>query len=138
MDTNQQEPFVVEPDPIKAEFPPTENDRLLAALSYVSQIIIPAAMPIVLLLTPDTRDKSFIRHHAMHSLALLAAAVLYYVAAGMVLVVVSWILPPLACLGGLTLLVPAAAALYGGYKAFRGEFLDIPWVTDFLKRNGWV
>jgi uncharacterized membrane protein len=142
--TENQEPFTLDEEAAAQQqggpTPPafTENERLLSGLSYVSQIILPAVFPVVLLLSEDTRRNAFMRYHAVQSLGLLVATILFYLAAGAVYAVVAAIAPVLLCLLWLIFFVPAAVMLYYGYKAFRGEYVEIPYLTPFMRGNGWL
>jgi uncharacterized membrane protein len=148
MDPNQstenQEPFALDeeaagqPQGGASPSATTENERLLSGLSYVSQIILPAVFPVVLLLSEDTRRNPFMRYHAVQSLGLLVATILFYLAAAVAYAVVAAIAPVLLCLLWMVVFVPAAAMLYYGYKAFRGEYVEVPYLTAFMRSNGWL
>jgi uncharacterized membrane protein len=131
-----QEPFAVEPP--KATSAPSDNDRLLAGLSYVSQIVIPAVFPVILLVSNETKNSPFMRFHAIQSLGVLVASIVYYLAATVVYALVSAVLPLLACILWLLFFVPAVAGLYCGYEAFRGKYLELPWLTQFMRDNHWL
>lgn len=136
--TPAEEPFQIN-EPAGPQAPSAgENERLLAGLSYVSQIILPAVLPVVLLVSQDTKNSRFLRYHAIQSVAVLIASIVYYLAATVAYAVVSAVLPCLGCILWLLFLVPAAAMVYLGYKAFRGDYVEIPWFTAFLRRNAWL
>lgn len=116
----------------------TETERLLAGLSYVSQVLVPGVLPAILLLGEDGRRSGFLRYHAVHSLALLVATVLYYIAATMVFIVVGSAATVLLCVLWILFLPPVAVLAYYGYQAFRGRREVIPWLTDLLRRYGWL
>lgn len=133
-----QEPFSVD-EPIDAPASGaalSDNERLLGGLSYVSQIVIPALLPVILLVSQETKRSPFLRYHAVQSLALLVASVLYYLAALLVNVLVSAIASCLVCVLWMLYLFPIALLLYCGWKSFRGEYVEIPWLTSFLKDSG--
>jgi uncharacterized membrane protein len=130
------EPFAVEPP--KAASAPSDNDRLLAGLSYVSQIVIPAVFPVILLASNETKNSPFMRFHAIQSLGVLVASIVYYLAATVAYALVSAVIPPLACVLWLLFLVPTAAGLYCGFEAFRGKYLELPWLTQFMRDNHWL
>ena len=100
-----------------------ENNRLLAALSYVF-----GPVGLVLLFSDAARLHPFQRYHAAHG-----------VATNVVLG---------AAMGGLTLftaglgacLVPAAYVplFYLAYRAFHGEWFTLPVITDFCRELGWL
>jgi len=140
----QQEPFGV--DEPQGPRPPamTDNDRLLAGLSYLSQLVVPAVMPVVLMLTDETKAKSissrsdFVRFHAVHGLALFVAAVIYELAAVIVFAILGAIAPFLTCVAWLLFLAPVAVLIYYGVLAFQGRRTEIPWLTQFLRDNNWL
>ena len=115
--------------------PPDSNDKILAGLSYVSQIILPAVLPAILLLTGEGKRSSFIRHHAVQSLGLLVATVLYEILMGILFVVVSALVPCLACGIWIIFLLPLVPAIYYGWLAFQGQYVNIPWLTHFMTKN---
>jgi len=134
-----QEPFGLEEERApEADLSPTENDRLLAGLSYLSQILIPAVFPVILLLTEDTKKRRFLRFHSIQSLGLLVATIIYYLAAVVVQAVIGAVLPFLLCLTWVLFLVPAGALCYYAYQSFTGKYAEVPWLTDFMRGNGWL
>jgi uncharacterized membrane protein len=140
----QQEPFGV--DEPQGPRPPstTDNDRLLAGLSYLSQLVVPAVLPVILMLTDETKAKctsfrsDFVRFHAVHGLALFVAAVIYELAAVIVFAIIGAIAPFLACLTWILFLAPFAVLIYYGVLAFQGKRTEIPWLTQFLRDNNWL
>jgi hypothetical protein len=46
------------------------DDRLIALLSYVTQLLLPVIMPIIVLLSESSKKRPFQRYHAVQSLAL--------------------------------------------------------------------
>lgn len=130
---NQPSPSGAEPFALQQ--PPDSNDKILAGLSYVSQIVLPAVLPTVLLLTGESKRSPFIRHHAIQSLALLVATILYEILAGIVFVVVGALVPCFACGVWLIFLLPLVPIVYYGWQSFQGQYVDIPWLTRFLKQN---
>ena len=115
------------------------NEKALAGLSYISQMFVPGVMPVILLLTEDTSRDPFVRYHAVQSLALLIASILYELAAAVV-----WILGNAitgGCLGCVLWTLPffpVVPLVYYGWKAFEGESPEIPYLTAFLRDNGWL
>jgi uncharacterized membrane protein len=118
--------------------PVTENEKLLSGLSYVSQPFLPAVLPVVLLLTDEGKRSAFIKHHAVHSLALLVAAVVFEIAAFIVWLVGTAVTGGLCCLLWLIFLLPIVPFVYYGIEAFQGKRVDVPYLTDFLKQNSWL
>ena len=98
----------------------SSDDRLWAALGYVFSPLI----PIIMLLVEDKKNRPFIRYHAVQSLAV--GVVLFIVVS--VLAVITF-----GCSGILWFIM-----LYWAYKSYKGEYVTIPVVSDFIKNQGWV
>ncbi len=99
---------------------PTSDDKLWAALSYIFSPLV----PIILLLMEEKKARPFIKYHAVQSLA-----------AGIVLLIVIPILAVVTfgCGSVLWLIM-----FYWAYKAYQGEMVTIPMLTDFIKNQNWV
>jgi uncharacterized protein len=98
----------------------TQDDRLLAALAYVFSPIV----PVILMFMEDKKNRPFIRAHNAQALAV-----------GIVMII---LVPILAAVtfgcGSLIWII----MLYWGYKAYQGQYVNIPVVTDFIKNQGWA
>jgi uncharacterized membrane protein len=132
-----QQPFGIEETPGTGSVPPalpSENDKLLAGLSYISQFILPVILPAILLLSEDTKRNPFVRHHAVQSLALFFAAVVFEIVA----VILNAVLFFLACILWVLFLLPVVPFIYYGILAFQGKYVEIPYLTKFLKQNKWL
>ena len=117
---------------------PSDTNRLLAGLCHVSQIVLPAVLPVILLVIEETKGDAFLRHHAIHSLGLLLASVVYYAAAAIVYVAGSAVVPCLTCVLWGIFLLPPAILIYYGVLAFQGKEIEVPWLTEFLQRSDWL
>lgn len=102
----------------------TSDDRLWAALAYVFTPI----SPIIILLLESKNSRSFIRAHN-------SQALVWGIFNGVVGTLVSSVL--FFCLGLPTILI-WLIGVYWGYKAYQGEFVTIPVITDFVKNQGWA
>lgn len=100
----------------------TSDDKLWAALAYVFTPLI----PIIILLLEEKKDRPFIRAHNMQA---LVWGVVFYI----IVTVTSFALIGL-CLWPLGVLL----SLYWAYKAYQGEILEIPVLTNFVKNQGWT
>lgn len=118
--------------------PVSDNERTLAGLAYVSQFLLPAVMPVVLLLSDEGKRSDFVRFHSIHSLALLVVSVVYELLAAIIVLIVGAVFPCLLVLAWTLFFVPAVPLLYYGVKAFRGERKEMPYLTDFLRTNNWL
>ncbi len=118
---------------------PTSDDKLWAALSYVSQFIVPIIVPALLLLSETNRQRAFQKYHAVHSLALLAVAVLYELAAFIVYTLLSAVSAGcLACILWPVFLLPVAVLVYYAYLAYQGRYFEVPYLTRFLREQHWL
>ena len=136
------EPFGLddqEVTPAPPAMPPiSENEKLLSGLSYVSQPFLPAVLPIVLLLTDEAKRSAFVKYHAVHSLALMIATVIFEIAATIIWVIGTAIAGALCCVLWAIFLVPLVPLIYYGIEAFQGKYVGIPYLTKLLKDNAWV
>ena len=95
-------------------------------------------LPVILLLSEQTKKSVFVRYHAVHSLALLLASIVYELVIGVVVLIVTLIIPCLAAITWLLFLVPIAPFVYYGILALQGQNKEVPWLTQFLKNNHWA
>jgi uncharacterized protein len=94
----------------------TSDDKLWALLSL---LIWPVA--VVVLLMDDKKARPFIKYNAVLSLALaVVLAVVGTITAGCLLVV-----------GGIYV-------IYLAIMAYQGQWVNVPVLTDFIKKQGWV
>ncbi len=123
----------------------TNDDRLIAMLAYITQLIVPLAMPIIILISESGKRRPFQRYHAVQSLALsllligLVGAASFGIGlmqfvpvVGVVLLVISLCLSPIAAL------ITLATVVYYGAQAYRGRRFAIPGLTSFLRDQGWL
>lgn len=98
----------------------SSDDKLWSALAYVFSPFI----PVILLLMEDKKNRPFIRFHAVQSLAV-----------GVVLIIAVPIIATLTLgCGSLLWFI----MFYWAYKAYQGEMVQIPVITDFIKNQRWV
>jgi uncharacterized membrane protein len=94
----------------------TDDDKLWALLSW---LFWPIA--IIVLLMEEKKDRPFIRYHAIQSLVLAVI--------GIVVGTITF-----GCVAILWFVYIIVLAI----KAYQGEWVTIPLVTDFCKNQGWV
>jgi uncharacterized membrane protein len=100
----------------------TQDDKLWALLSYIFSPIV----PIIVLLMEEKKARPFIKFHAVQALILgLVMDVLY--------LVLGWVIVGL-CLG----LAIYVYMIVIGVKAYGGETMTVPVVTDMIKKNNWA
>jgi uncharacterized membrane protein len=102
----------------------TENDKLMAALCYPIAIV----MSIIILISEPMKSRPFQKYHAVQALVLW--------------VVIFIVLFIIGCLtfgiGFFLYIVAWLAILWPAYKAYKGELFEVPVVTNFMKKQGWV
>ena len=100
----------------------TQDDKLWALLSYIFSPIV----PIIVLLMDEKKARPYIKYHAVMALILgLVMDVLY--------LVLGWVFVGL-CLG----LALYIYMIVIGVKAYGGETMVVPLVTDMIKKNNWA
>ena len=98
----------------------TSDDKLWAGLAYVFSPFV----PILLLLLEDKKDRPYIKAHNVQ--ALVTGAIL-------AIIVPFLAVFTLGCGSFIWLIM-----LYWGYKAYQGEMVNIPVISDFVKNQGWA
>ena len=98
----------------------TDNDKLMAAICYPISFIVSA----VILLSESMKVRPFQKFHAVQAIAF-----------DVVLWVIVVILAPFTC--GLSFFL-WLATFWPAYKAYKGEYVEIPVITDFIRKQGWV
>ena len=98
-----------------------DQDKLMAALSYPIGIVA-----LVILLVEDMKNRPFQKYHAVQSLAINVIIIVLSIVLGWTVI--------LACVPLLLWLV----TFYWAFKAYQGEYFEIPMVTNFIKGQGWV
>jgi uncharacterized protein len=98
----------------------TDNDRLWAALAWIPVSPMWPLFAVLALLLEDTRDRPFIRYHAIVSIVL-----------GLALIPVAIV--TLGC-GAIVYLV----FFWWAFEAYNGRVVEIPVISDWVRRQGWV
>ncbi|MBM3152429.1 MAG: DUF4870 domain-containing protein [Chloroflexi bacterium] len=100
----------------------TSDDKLWALLGYIFSPLI----PLIMLLMEDKKSRPFIKFHAVQAIVLGIIQLVFYMVLG-------WIFIGL-CLG----LALFSYMIYLGVKAYNGEYVEVPGVTNFIKNQNWV
>jgi len=120
----------------------TQNDKLMAAISYPI-----ALLAIIILLVESMKVRAFQKYHAIQALAAnIALWIIVGIGGCLVTFILGIITTPVggiggfvgACLWPLLLIVGLILLLYWAYQAYQGKYFDIPVITDFIKKQGWV
>lgn len=101
----------------------TSDDKLWAALGYPIPLIA-----IIMLFMEDKKTRSFIKYHAIQSIALW----IVYVVLGTIITTITF------GIGGICFGLAWLVFLYWAYLAYQGQMFQIPVVTPFIKNQGWV
>ena len=121
------------------------DDRLIALLCYVTQILIPLVMPLIVLLSSSSAKRPFQRFHAVQSLALSLTFIVF----GLMILIGSTIMAFIPIIGVLVVIAafclsPALTLIaflslaYYGYQAYQGNRFSIPGLTSFLQDQNWL
>ncbi len=115
----------------------TEQDKLVAFLGYIIGFLVPA----IVLLSVDMRERRYQRVHAMQSLGLWSATVVFYAALGLIDVVLvqipclGWLL---ACISLPLFLLPPIMVFYYALLASQGREFEIPVLSVAMRDQGWL
>jgi uncharacterized protein len=99
----------------------TSDDKMWAALGYPIALVA-----IIVLLMEEKKARPFIKYHAVQSLA-----------ANVVFFLISFILG-ITVVGAICAPVLWLVFFYWAYKAYQGEYFTLPFLTDFIKKQGWA
>lgn len=102
----------------------TDDDRLFALLAYVLTPI----MPIVILLLEDKKNRPFLKAHNAQALAWGVVSIVGSAVLGI-------ILPFLLGLPGLLFWI---VSIYWGWQAYQGKTVEIPYISEFVRGQGWA
>jgi len=118
----------------------TDDDRLMTALAWFTMAILQLPIvSIIQLLSANTANRPFQRHHAISSLLFYAGAFIYEIVAVVVYVILGTITLGcgFACLW-VIFFVPHALALYYAFQAYSGKRVKMPLLTDLGRGQGWL
>ena len=124
---------------IKPAAEPDENDKLMAGACYLTQVLIPIILPLIVLLSEVSKKKPFQKYHAAQSLGFLVVVIIYEIAASVIYVLLTLVSAGcLGCILWLLFLLPVVPAIYYAYLAYQGQYFEIPILTDFMVQQGWL
>ena len=101
----------------------TSDDKLWVLLAYIFSPLV----PIIILLMADKKDRPFIKAHNIQALIW-----------GILGWVISGVLTPVAFLGCIVGLAYLVITIIWAIKANKGEYINIPVITNFVKNQGWA
>jgi uncharacterized membrane protein len=99
----------------------TQDDKLWALLSW---LLWPVA--VIALLIEDKKQRPFVKYNAVQALAV--GVIGYFISAILASVIVG-------CFTGLAVLI---YTIYLGIQSYQGQWVTVPFITDFCKKQGWI
>jgi uncharacterized membrane protein len=102
----------------------SNDDKLWAMLSWIPYV--GWILAIIALVTEPQKDRPFVRFHAVQAIA-----------ASIIIGVLSMVLGVTVVLACVTPFLPLVT-LYPAIKAYQGDWLELPWLTEFCKNQGWI
>jgi uncharacterized membrane protein len=126
MPENEPMPEMDEPTSYKADaggldMDISNDDKLWALLAYVLTPLI----PIILMLMEDKKKRPFLRAHNGQALVW-----------GLLTIVIGFVLGSFLC--GIPGLLMWMVGCYWGWQGYQGQLVEIPVITDFVKKQGWA
>lgn len=118
----------------------SDDDRLLSMLAWLSMVILQLpVVSLIQLLSENTKNRPFQRHHAVTSLIFYVASFVYEIVAVVVFAILTTV--TLGC-GAICLwvifFVPHALALYYAFQAYSGKRVEVPYLSRFGRQQGWM
>ena len=101
----------------------SSDDKLWALLAY----ILSPLLPIIILLMEDKKSRPFLKAHNAQALVL-----------GVVGLIVNSVLTPIFGIGCITSVIYLILVIYYGVKAYQGNLVEIPVITNWCKSQGWA
>jgi uncharacterized membrane protein len=103
----------------------TSDDKLWGLLTYLLNPVV----PIIVLLMEDKKSRPFLRAHVFQAL----------VWAVFVVIVTTIISAVTFGIGGCVVSIAyVVITILWGLKAYKGEFVNMPVITDFVSKQGWA
>jgi uncharacterized membrane protein len=96
----------------------TQDDKTMALLSYIFPLIV----PLIVLLSENRKNRPIQRLHAVQSLTLTVISIIVSIT------VIGACLSPVLYVWGIVV----------GVNAYQDKQMAIPFVSDFVKKQGWV
>ena len=109
-----------------------DNDRIMAALAYILWFVGSA----IVLLSKDMKGRPYQRYHAIQGLGLSVVVTVYSVVA-IFIALAGTVIGICCCFWALVVPGPAVA-IYYAYRAYQGEYVTIPILTNLMITEGWL
>lgn len=133
---NEAPPPIPPVPPVASSTDINDNDKLMAALSY----FLTPLVGIIVLLVETMKVRPYQRYHAIQSIGLFAAELVFYVLACILYIACSAIsLGILACVLWVLFLLPLIPNIYYAYVAYtKPAYFEIPFLAKFMQQQGWL
>lgn len=113
----------------------TDNDKLMALLSYLLTPLVPA----IVLLSAEMKARPYQCYHAIQALGLLVAEFVVGIVLCIVLTICAAVTLGLGSILYCLLLLLWVPQLYYGFVAYtKPEYFEIPFVTQFMTQQHWL
>jgi uncharacterized membrane protein len=100
----------------------SDDDKLWALLGWITGVVA-----LIALLMEDKKERPFIKYNAVMALVVIV-----------VLSVLVSIISAITCGIGAVTALAFIYPIYLGIQAYQGKWVEVPWVTDFVKKQGWA
>jgi len=121
--------------PIDAGTDPASSNRVLGALCYLLSPLV----SIIVLIVDSLKNDRFLQFHAIQAIGFAVAVFVYSILASIVYTVGTTVTLGLAgCVLWVLFFLPAIPWLYYTYLASQDKYFEIPWLTAFMVRQGWL
>ncbi len=115
------EEIITTPD---AEVEVSDDDKLWAALSWIPWV--GWILAIIALVMEPQKDSTYIRFHAVQAIVVN------------IIIGIATVFLALSVIGSCFTPLVGLVTIYPAIKAYQGEELEIPWLTEFCKGQGWI
>jgi len=100
----------------------SDDDKLWALLGWITGVVA-----LIALLMEDKKQRPFIKYNAVMALVVVV-----------VISVLVSILAAVTCGIGAVTAVAFIYPIYLGIQAYQGKWVEVPWLTDFVQKQGWA
>lgn len=112
-----------------------DNDKIMAALSYLLTPIVPA----IVLLVETMKARPYQKYHAVNALGLFGAEMIFYIVLCICVTVLSIVTLGIGSVVGCLAFVGFIPNIYYAIIAYtRPTHFEIPVVSQFMKKQGWL
>jgi uncharacterized membrane protein len=100
----------------------SDDDKLWALLGWITGVVA-----LIALFMEDKKTRPFVKYNAVMALAVLV-----------VISVLVSIISAITCGIGVVTALAYIYPIYLGIQSYQGKWVEVPWLTDFVKKQGWA